>query len=503
VVRRFAERSVLLILAGLAVRTWCVEGLLVPYRVVSGSMAPTLLGPHFDLVCPDCGHRLACDSSRPPASRRAVCPNCGCRMHWPEPDAALAGDRLLVDKWTFGLRSPQRWEVVAIREPDHAAEVAIKRVVGLPGESVQFRDGDLYVDGRIQRKPLAQQRAMAVLVYDASHPPRPSRGLPPRWSGVGPASRWTESDGRFHHPADSPAGSIDWLRYRHWRRLPGGGDNGETQPAPITNECDYNAALERSQAAVRPARDLLLSFRLARTSGEGRLLVAMGDGRKEFRVEIDPSRASYTVLESEHPLRGANGSPLPQAIAGRQIEVWLADARLVLLIEGRPVFVWCYEPAKVAGTLRVPSAASSASGGEYTECASSASGGRHTACACYITGEERSPRADGTLPAIGVSGLGVEISDVRLYRDIDYFCPTRANAWWGCDKPVKLGKDDYFVVGDNSEVSIDSRCWTEGAGVATSLLVGKPLMVHFPSRGIMIGRRHFQVPDLARIRYIR
>jgi len=457
VVRRFAERSVLLLLAGLAVRTWCVEGLLVPYRVVSGSMAPTLLGPHFDLVCPDCGRRLACDSSRPPARRRVVCPNCGYRVTWPEPDAALAGDRLLVDKWTFGLRSPQRWEVVAIREPDHAAEAAIKRVVGLPGESVQFRDGDLYVDGRMQRKPLAQQRAMAVLVYDASHPPRLSRGLPPRWSGDGPASRWKESEGRFVHPVAPAAGSIDWLRYRHWRRGPGGDDNGETQPTPITNECVYNAALERSEAAVRPARDLLLSFRLARTSGEGRLLVAMGDGRKEFRVEIDPSRASYTILENECPLRGADGSPLPQAIDGRQIEVWLADARLVLLIEGRPVFVWCYEPAKVAGTL----------------------------------------------PAIGVSGLGVEISEVRLYRDIDYFCSTRASACWGCDKPVKLGKDEYFIVGDNSEVSIDSRCWTERAGVAASLLVGKPLLVHFPSRGIMIGGRHFQVPDLARIRYIR
>jgi signal peptidase I len=498
--RRLAERAVFLILAGLLVRTWYVEGLLVPYQVVSGSMAPTLLGPHFDMVCPDCGCPLACDSSTPPRGRRAVCPNCGCREEWPAPDSALAGDRLLVDKWTFRTRSPQRWEVVAVRQPDHAARVAIKRVVGLPGESIELRDGDLYIDGRIQRKPFTQQRATAVLVYDASHPPRLSRGLPPRWSGDGSASRWKESEGRFLHPAgnsplvvpplggrdadfrlkpvlrtcliasrvqqDQPVtpsghpGSIDWLRYHHWRRIPGGGKSGQAQPAPITNECYYNAAIERPGSAVRSVRDLLLAFRLVRTYGRGRLSIAIADGRKEFQVEIDPNRASYVILESGHPLTAADGSPLPVPLDGRQIEVWLADARLVLLIDGRPVFVRCYEPAIAA-------------------------------------------QAPPSQPlAIGASSLGVEISDVRVYRDIDYSHPAGVNARWGYGKPVKLGKDEYFLLGDNSEVSIDSRYWNE-PGLPASLLVGNPLLVHFPCRGIMIGGRHFQVPDILKIRYIR
>jgi signal peptidase I len=461
VIRRLVEGVVFLILAGLAVRTWYVEGLLVPYRVASGSMAPTLLGPHFDLVCRDCGCPLACDSFTPPRGRRAVCPNCGYREDWPDPDWALAGDRLLVDKSTFRLRPPQRWEVVAVREPEHAAQVAIKRVVGLPGESVEIRDGDLYIDGRIQRKPLARQRATAVPVYDASHPPQLSRCLPPRWSGDGSANPWSQSEGRFLHAAGSTRGPIDWLRYRHWRRIPGGREGGQVQFAPITNECYYNASLERPEGTVRSVRDLLLAFRLVRTCGRGRLYVAIADGRKEFQVEIDPNRASYVILENGHPLTGAGGSPLPLAVDGRQIEVWLADARLVFLMDGRPVFVRCYEPAIAA-------------------------------------------QAPPSKPlAIGASGLGVEISDLRVYRDVDYSRPARIHARWGYNKPVKLGKDEYFILGDNSEVSIDSRSWIDGPAVPASLLVGKPLLVHFPCRGIMIGGRHFQVPDILRIRYIR
>jgi signal peptidase I len=505
VMRCLVERAVFLTLAGLAVRTWCVEGLLAPYRVASGSMAPTLLGPHFDLVCPDCGCPQACDASTPPRGGRAVCPNCGYREAWPEPESALAGDRLLVDKATFRLRPPQRWEVVAVREPDHAERVAIKRVVGLPGESVQFCDGDLYINGRIQRKPFAQQRATAVLVYDASHPPRPSPGLPPRWSGDGPANRWQESGGRFFHPAGvaagankaaatdsrlavSPghAGPIDWLRYRHWRRVPGGGKGGQVQMAPITNEFFYNAAMERPHREVRPVRNLLLAFRLVRTCGQGRLSVAIADGRKEFQVQIDPSRASYVISEDGRLLTAARGSPLPLAVDGREIEVWLAGARLVFLVGGRPVFVRCYEPA-ITGCL--PGVAQSAPRTPHA----SREGVRHA---------ERDEYNYNSL-AIGVSDLGIEISDLRVYRDIDYSRPARVNPRWGYGKPVNLGKNEYFVVGDNSEVSIDSRSWSDGPGIPASLLVGRSLLVHFPCRGIMIGGRHFQVPDILRIRYIR
>jgi hypothetical protein len=188
---------------------------------------------------------------------------------------------------------------------------------------------------------------------------------------------------------------------------------------------------------------------------------------------------------------------------GRQIEVWLADARLVLLIDGRPVFVRCYESdfrqqGPVGNALcGVPKVEENPIPAFAPERHAARSLQRNSSACSDVISDLSQPLA------IGTSGLGVEITDVRVYRDIDYCLPTRVRARWGYDKPVRLGKDDYFLLGDNSEVSVDSRYWIGGPAVPASLLVGKPLLVHFPCRGIMIGGRHFQVPDISRIRYIR
>ena len=61
----------------LLTNTWLIEGLFLPLITVSGSMAPALLGPHFDITCAKCGRTFACDSQSQPADWRGVCPNCG------------------------------------------------------------------------------------------------------------------------------------------------------------------------------------------------------------------------------------------------------------------------------------------------------------------------------------------------------------------------------------------------------------------------------------------
>jgi len=213
------EWAVYLLIAAATLETWLIEGLVVPCRVVGGSMVPGLLGVHREVVCADCGYRFPCGTDRPPVPPRAVCPNCGYAANGLESLPDLAGERVLINPEAFAFRQPRRWEIVALRRPSQPGQIAVKRVVGLPGESVEIRQGDVYVDGKILRKDLAQQRALAIPVHDAAHEPTLPPVPPPRWRNERPDVRWTWNEGRFAHTVGPGNGPVDWLVYHHGRRL--------------------------------------------------------------------------------------------------------------------------------------------------------------------------------------------------------------------------------------------------------------------------------------------
>ena len=456
--RLLLQRCVLVAVAVLVLRTWYVEGLIFPCRVTSGSMAETLLGPHFHVICEDCGHRFDCGTDSPPVRDRAVCPNFGYADNSLASLDELAGDRLLIHKSAFHLgvpgpwkvrRLPRRWEVVAFRHPSQPSRIHIKRLVALPGESVQIREGDVYVDGRIQRKNLKQQRALAVLVHDAGTWPRRESAPPTHSQSRRSDSRWGSADGRFAHPPTSDAttsdtATIDWLHFHE---------------EPIADRSGYNQTVVRRQKEIHSVRDLMLSLRVVRTFGQsGLLLVRLGDGCDEFELRLDPNGRRWEVVRGQRAVPEADGV-LPAIGDGLLLEVSLFDRQFLMAINGITVIASPYTPSSA----------------------------EHQA---------------GSL-AIGSQGLGVTLGDLRVYRDVYYTHPIGPNGRWGLDHPTKLAEDEYFVLGDNSPISADSRTWPEGPAVHAKLFVGKPLLVHFPARRVKLWRWTFQVPDPAKIRYIR
>ena len=56
---------------------------------------------------------------------------------------------------------------------------------------------------------------------------------------------------------------------------------------------------------------------------------------------------------------------------------------------------------------------------------------------------------------VGVRGATVRLSNLKLYRDIHY----RADGPNATKSPCRLGPDEYFMLGDNSPDSHDSRGW--------------------------------------------
>ena len=61
--------------------------------------------------------------------------------------------RLVVEKLSYRLHEPRRGDVVVLRLPERGPELLIKRVIGLPGETIEVRDGHVSIDGSVLTEP--------------------------------------------------------------------------------------------------------------------------------------------------------------------------------------------------------------------------------------------------------------------------------------------------------------------------------------------------------------
>ena len=196
-------------------KTFEAEAFVIP----TGSMAPTLMGRHKDVDLPRVrlslfGQRQRrgrsqrrASKARPAARRSSVAParsaafRCrSIRIDDTTPagtaNPSYSGDRIWVSKVPYHLMEPRRWDVIVFRFPEEAETYYIKRLVGLPNETVKILHGDIYTKGPddadfvIQRKPPDKVRAMAQVVHDNDYvsPELLEHGWPLRWQP------WSEQD---------------------------------------------------------------------------------------------------------------------------------------------------------------------------------------------------------------------------------------------------------------------------------------------------------------------
>lgn len=423
--RRLAICAVLVVMLLAAARLATLQGLIKPVRIHGGSMAETFCGNHRELVCGDCGFSCRYDAEYPPADERVVCPNCGLKNHEPSDVNNRRGDRVLIDRLVHTIRSPRRWEIVAFRTPGAPDHLAVKRVIGLPGEHVSIRRGDVYVDGQLAHKSLGDLRDMAILVHDNAYQPRADRDLPPRWQAESATSGWHIRRGTLaFSPERDSSREFDWLTYRHWRCVPG--------PAPRTEEYavldnyGYNQQLSRE---LRRVTDLMLVCRMRCTWNSGRLAFQIRHAADCFRVVLLPGDNEGGLFWNDRLLETF---PLPAVAYARDVKFELA------LCDGRVLFA-----ADECVLVRSP--------------------------------YERTAGPDEPVSrpiAIGAIGVSMDIRRLQVFRDLHFLDPNGLGRDWTA--PVRLGSDEFFVTGDNAPISEDSRHWPE-AGVSRRLLLGKVL----------------------------
>ncbi len=463
--RQTVELIVVLCLSVLVVRTFSAEAYVVP----TGSMAPTLLGWHRELVCPSCHAVVVIGIEDEGQTGAAICPNCG-KRNLDDSSIECGGDRVLVEKFLYAFRRPRRWEVAVFHFPGEPSQAYVKRVVGLPGELIRIKGGDVYVNDRVARKSLGEIQAMRILVHDSRFQPEDASSFP-RWlfrfesdDGSTSASGWKREGTRFVHTARPAAASDreDWLVYKHW-------DAGLGGYGIMTDFHGYNGSESRQ---LNEIKDVGMEAKLTLGPSIESISVALRSGADRFVVRVPTGESGeIELVRNDHavPISHPSNPLLRKGLGPRTIDLEAAvmDRRFQAAIDGQLLF----EPFDFDDSA--PNGAASTSPVE-----------------------------------LGVRGGEAEVGEIRVYRDI-YYTGMLANTPkqpHGLRSGVKLGVDEFFVLGDNSSVSNDSRFWSEGPVVRGSMFVGKPFLVHLPGELVplkVFGRSFCWVPDPRRIRYIR
>jgi signal peptidase I len=144
--------------------------------IATGAMAPALLGPHVYLTCPNCSYRWPIGVPGPrrnPFLGDFECPNCGTPFRQNvDTGKCVAGNRVVFVKTARPSEEIHRWDIVVFYPEREGKSPFAMRLVGLPGESIYIYNGDIYINGKIARKPPDVQDKLLIEVYNSACIPK-------------------------------------------------------------------------------------------------------------------------------------------------------------------------------------------------------------------------------------------------------------------------------------------------------------------------------------------
>ena len=572
--RETIESIVIAFVLAFLFRTFEAEAFVIP----TGSMSPSLQGQHKDCECSECGYRFRASASSEgdqklqalaKGNRQAaldfdvvagMCPMCRQTMaigptkptYAPsfvdvenfESQTTYPGDRILVNKYDYNHRDPDRWDVVVFKFPGDGEMNYIKRLVGLPNETLRVYQGDIFIrddeggtDFEIARKPADKVLAMLQPVHDTDYDSASlyQAGWPLRWETQGGWEVDAKVDGKtvtqtFRSEDSDSSDETAWLRYRHY--IPSDNDwllardrnqneqdqaawPNEVRPSLISDFNPYNAFLIRGETDSKGwsitshsnrlgnewVSDLALRCEVEVLEASGSLILDLVEADRHFSCELNLADGTATLAIEGADQFSATATTAVKSTGSYELLFANVDDQLLLWIDG-----------------------------ELVEFADNTYGEQETG-----PREGLIPVADSTdlgdlAPAgIGVQGAKVIVDRLEVLRDIYYIATNHADyvqhadyLWRGEDlledgssltplrKPRDLFQDpetwsrfatrrkrdfqikdgQLFVMGDNSPASLDCRLWTPpqkgkfshpgGPYLDRRLLIGKAVCVFWP-----------------------
>ncbi|MCP4249337.1 MAG: hypothetical protein GY778_20025 [bacterium] len=527
------------------------------YGLTDQSSRPLPSGPngaisaHTDVFCPNCQH-----ANKPTKVNDRAGPG----------GNAEPGDRILVLKWPFdlggALLQPGRWDVTVFKDPSKGTaglspRVAasaprdgtqnyIKRLLGLPDEVLEIIDGDVYAApvSSLSAETMATLEALRRIKYLRYRDDDPATPSSQEWkqADAGKQAMFEELNQKLRicRKTDLAQRSLWSIVYDHdyapqtpdpqqpsWIPSPKHQDVWDTSSRKIRGNCigrdggqvvfsgkgghpyitdlsGYNAQPSSRNSRIQVS-DLRLELVLLIREGDGCVWLGLSKYEDTFwaKVQADGHIGLYRTDDTEPPDEATDALATAR-IAGRtmdrplQVDFRNVDYRVSLTVDGQELLATTDDQfAPDLPRLRAK------------------------------TGT-RSGRRTSPLPRIAAQDLNVECWHVSLNRDVQYlsmgFDSSRVGqghqGWGTTNNPIWLRDDEFFMLGDNSPASKDSRLWDSPGQhlsvrgedyqlgtVPCDQIIGRAFFVYWPaghrSESIPFLRNRGVIPNFGRMRWIR
>jgi signal peptidase I len=525
-------------------RTFEAEAFVIP----TGSMAPTLMGRHKDVKCEKCGYPYQVSASEEVTREgqpkeyddqiaKCTCPMCRYTMEIDgrNPQPSYSGDRIIVNKFSYQFDDPKRWDVIVFYYPEGAHDNYIKRLAGLPNETLRIHFGDVWIrddrngeggnaaqeEFQIARKPPEKLLAMLQMVFDNDYMPAIAKfGWPVRWySGSAPsgaAGAWTSDDYATYSTDGAAAGEI-WLRYHHlvpsfleWKTDISSKPfvQEAIKPQLITDFTAYDTGqtiaevddIRRGYSTPNPylfglhwVGDLAVSATTELENKDGQVVLELVKGGRIFQCRLDAAtgKAALSIsgddMQSFHPVaqtkfRGPGKYNLIFSNCDRELLLWINDN--VVKFDSPTTYVDLNDTRPTDLDLSPVGFASRGVKMKLSHL-------KVLRDIYYLAVNKESPRLRVNKDKAELIDY-ISLPPMLGMRKVDQFFsdPTQWSAAYDQSNmrqvEFQIKDEQYFALGDNSAKSQDSRLWTSQSGekspwaIDRDLLKGKALFIYWP-----------------------